>query len=354
MSEYPHYRPEAITQETNENREKLLENYDLDVIKSMQTIEGMVMAGPSAREADPYNRIWIRDNSLIAISLLAAGETELAAQIAEGLLGMLEEHQSKIISVIREGKPVGDEWNANLLHPVYKTSGEELDVEWGWRQNDAIGNLLQLTGMLGLVNGHKELVTNLVKYLETIKYWERDNGIWEWVQHVQTNTLLSCVAGLRAVSDYVNVSQELINIGYDEANKIKGYSNERYFDLAHLNPFMLGELAEPKIIKEIEHELLRDYGVIRYHGDHYMSGGDNHEAQWVLGLLMLGHAWLACGDTEKARSYLQKVDQLRVDGNDIPEAYVYKNDQYVPCEHTPLVWCHALALSLRRQLQKNS
>lgn len=203
--------------------------------------------------------------------------------------------------------------------------------------------------MLGLVEGHKEVINNLVKYLEIVKYWEKDNGIWEWTQQVQVNTILSSVAGLRAVTEYIDVPEELIKKGYETVDQLEGHSDIRYFDLAHLNPFMLGELAEPRIIEEVEHELLRDHGVIRYHNDHYMSGGKNREAEWVLGLLMLGHAWLACDDKDKAKTYLQKVDNLRING-DIPEAYIYKDGRYIPGEHTPLVWCHALALSLRHQL----
>ncbi len=259
------------------------------------------MAGPTAEKSDPYNRIWIRDNSLVAISLQLAGESELATEITEGTLAIVEKNHQRVKSIIEHGKPHATEGNVSLLHPVYKTSGEELDTEWGWRQNDAIGNLLQSAG--------------------------------------------------------------LIECGYEEASKMEGYSNDhyddrygtRYYDLAHLNPFMLGELAEPQIIEEIEHELLRDYGVIRYHGDHYMSGPkENQEAQWVLGLLMLGHAWLACSEPEKARAYLAKADSLRVNGGQLPEAYIYDNGRYVPCEHTPLVWCHALALALRRQLNQET
>lgn len=344
----------------NREHEKKLADYDLAVIKSMQTKWGAIMAGPSAKDSDPYNRIWIRDNSLVAISLQQAGEKKLSTEIIEGILAIVEQHHARIKAIIEQGKPYADERNVSLLHPTYKTSGEELDVEWGWRQNDAIGNMLQSAGMLGLVEEHKELIADLVKYLELVKYWEKDNGIWEWQQYAQKNTILSCVAGLRAVADYIDVPEELINKGYVEASKIDGSSNdhtddrygERYYDLSHLNPFMLGELAEPRIIEEIEHELLRNYGVIRYHGDHYMSGGRGREAQWVLGLLMLGHAWLACEEPEKARSYLEKADSLRVNGGDLTEAYIYKDGQYVPCEHTPLVWCHALALSLRRQLDE--
>lgn len=339
--------------ETGQEIAERLAQYDLAVIKSMQTDWGAIMAGPSTKESDPYNRVWIRDNSLVAISLQAAGERELSAEITEAILMLVEKHHHKIHDIVHSGKPYVDERNAALLHPVYETNGEELGVEWGWRQNDAIGNLLQSAGMLGLVESHKEIVADLVKYLEVVKYWERDNGIWEWVQHVQTNTILSCVAGLKAVADYIDVPESLINKGYETAHSLDGYSDERYFDLAHLNPFMLGELTEPRIIEEIEHELLRDHGVIRYHDDHYMSGGKGREAQWVLGLLMLGCAWLACDNVEKAQMYLEKVDALRVNG-DIPEAYVYKDGKYVPGEHTPLVWCHAMALSLRRQLNERA
>ncbi len=330
-----------------------LANHDLETLRSLQTDWGTVAAGPSAKESDSYNRVWIRDNSLVALGLEMAGEHDFAVEVTEGLLALMERNQPKILKVIEEGKPYGDERNVTLIHPVYEENTKELDVEWGWRQNDAIGNLLQAAGTLGLVNHHKEVINNLVKYLEVVEYWEKDNGIWEWTQQVQTNTVLSCVAGLRAVSDYVEVPDSLIDVGYKTAEKLEGkYSDLREYDLAHLNPFLLGEITEPFIIEKIEHELVRDHGVIRYHKDHYMSGGKGHEAEWVLGFLMLGHAWLSCGNKEKAEEYLNKVDSLRVN-KDIPEAYVYKNGSYVANEHTPLAWAHALALALRKQLQKD-
>lgn len=329
---------------------KKLEKHDLEVIKSMQTDWGTIVAGPSA-ESNPYNRVWIRDNALVALALEMAGENTLATEITEGLLGLLEKNQDKILKIIEEGKPYARERNVSLIHPVYQASGKELGVDWGWRQNDAIGNLLQAAGGLGLVEAHKEIINHLVKYLEVVEYWEKDSGIWEESLQVQKNTILSCVAGLKAVSDFVDVPEDLIERGYQTVDKLERYSHSdiRDCDLAHLNPFMLGEIADPYIIQVVEHELLRDHGVIRYHEDRYMSGGKGYEAQWVLGLLMLGHAWLACDNKEKARKYLQKVDSLRVNG-DIPEAYIYKNGKYVPNEHTPLAWCHALALALRRQL----
>lgn len=340
-----------------ETQEKLA-THDLEVIKSLQTEWGTVLAGPAAKESDPYNRVWIRDNALVALALIQAGETELATQITEGLLGLMERYRPKIQEIIKKGKPYATERDASLIHPVYHASGKELEIEWGWHQNDAIGSLLQVAGTLGLAADYKEIVQDLVDYLDAVEYWQKDRGIWEEGKQVQVNTLLSCAAGLKAVSDYVEVPDEMIDVGYQFAEEIEGHSDKRYSDLARLNPFFIGELADPRIIQEVEHELLREKGVIRYHGDRYMSGGKNKEAQWVLGLLMLGQAWMACERPDKARAYLDNVDKLRVKNGDIPEAYIYKENpktkkgKYVPGEHTPLAWAHALALSLRRQLKE--
>lgn len=344
-----------------ESKEEKLEQHDLEVIKSLQTDWGPVLAGPVAKESDSYNRVWLRDNSLIALALIQAGEIETAAQITDGLLGLMERYRPKIQKVINEGKPYADERDVILIHPVYHASGKELEVEWGWHQNDGIGTLLQAAAALGLVEDYKEIVQDLVNYLDAVEYWKKDRGIWEEGKQVQVNTLLSCAAGLKAVSDYVDVPDEMIDVGYQFAEEIEGHGSKRYFDLALLNPFFIGERAEPRIIQEVEHELLRKHGVIRYHGDRYMRGAKGHEAEWVLGLLMLGHAWLACEDKEKAQAYLDRVDKLRTKNGDIPEAYVYKvnpkdktKGKYVPGEHTPLAWAHALALSLRRQLEEKT
>ncbi len=360
----PKPRPEEmLSDEERSTLEKELkaekfEKHDLDVIKSLQTEWGPVLAGPPAKESDPYNRVWIRDNALIALALIQAGEMETATQITDGLLGLMEKNRPKMRKIIEGGKPYAPERDVSLIHPVYHASGKELEVEWGWHQNDGMGNLLQAAGTLGLAADYKELVQDMVDYLDAVEYWKGDRGIWEEGKQVQVNTLLSCAAGLKAVSDYVNVPDEMIDVGYQFAEKIEGHGSKRYSDLARLNPFFLGEQADPRIIEEVEHDLLRGHGVIRYHGDRYMRGAKRHEAEWVLGLLMLGHAWLACEKPDKARAYLDQVDKLRVKNGDIPEAYVYKENpktkkgKYIPGEHTPLAWAHALALSLRRQLEK--
>lgn len=366
-------RSSQIETELKESKGEKLARHDLEVIKSMQTEWGAALAGPFDQEKNSYNKIWIRDNALVALALVQAGETETATQITQGVFDILEQYRPKIQQVISEvkpyevidkksgavtkvmttGRPYANERDVSLIHPVYKENGEELDTEWGWRQNDSIGNLLQAAGALGIVNDNKKITEELVKYLEVVDYWKADRGIWEEAKHAQVNTILSCVAGLKAVSDYVEVPDDLIDKGYEAVKQIPKYSSSdvRSVDLSQLNPFMLGEVADPYIIEIIEHELLRDRGVIRYHKDKYMSGGTGREAEWVLGLLMLGEAWLACGNNKKAGEYLKKVDKLRVNG-DIPEAYVYKKDKYVANNHTPLTWAHALALGLRRQLVK--
>jgi len=379
-----------------ETKEDKLARHDLEVIESLQTEWGTILAGPPSKESNSYNKMWIRDNALVALALIQAGETETATQITNGLMDLMEKYRPKIQETIKGGKPVGlmeeppseikkaikegkgwdvvkgwhpkveklvkagkpyaHERDASLIHPVYKDNGEELEIEWGWHQNDAIGNLLQAAGALDLVNDHKDITSDLVKYLEVTEYWEEDRGIWEEGKQVQTNTILSCTAGLKTVADYINVPEELIDKGYQTLDKLNRYSHsdKRDVDLAHLNPFMLGEIADPYLIQVVEHELLRGHGVIRYHGDRYMSGGKGREAEWVLGLLMLGQAWLACDNRTKANEYLKRADKLRVKGGDFPEAYIYKNGKYIPNEHTPLAWCHALSLSLRRQLAKKN
>lgn len=127
----PDAYPEDAPKEEQREAEKRLAKHDLKVIKSMQTRSGTIMAGPSTKESDPYNRVWIRDNALVAISLKTAGESELATEITEGLLDLVEKHQDRILQVIAEGKPNSVERNVQHLHPAYKISGEELDVEWG-------------------------------------------------------------------------------------------------------------------------------------------------------------------------------------------------------------------------------
>jgi len=122
-------------------------------------------------------------------------------------------------------------------------------------------------------------------------------------------------------------------------------SESKGSDLAQLSLVYPLGFREPGVVEQVEDELLRSHGVIRYAEDRYHRG--DSEAQWTLGIPWLGLCWLRLGDRERARIYRDRLDRLYWDEH-LPECY----RDYRPCERRPLAWAHSLALTLRVLLDR--
>ncbi|MEW4527838.1 glycoside hydrolase family 15 protein [Maioricimonas sp. JC845] len=140
-----------------------------------------------------------------------------------------------------------------------------------------------------------------------------------------------------------------------------------------------GDVAE-KILENVQTHLQGDYGIRRYLGDSYwcadykaLTAADDRssdfsdrmderdkllkpgqEAQWCLFDPILsaiyGNRYLKsrdAADLERQRLYLQRSLAQLTDGNGpfdplrCPEAYYIENGQYVPNDHTPLLWAQS-------------
>jgi len=86
-------------------------------------------------------------------------------------------------------------------------------------------------------SGDLRILVKLVQYLGSIRYWEdKDHGIWEWTEKVHTSSVGACLAGLKAISKYVSVPNELIEKGQEALDMLlPSESKSKETDLALLS-----------------------------------------------------------------------------------------------------------------------
>ncbi|MEI7792375.1 MAG: glycoside hydrolase family 15 protein [Candidatus Berkelbacteria bacterium] len=338
-------------------------NYDYDVIKSLCTEKGVVLAAPAA----DYNRVWIRDCCEVAYCMLICGKYELGKKILRGVFGILHRHNAnshKIDHIIEYGKPHPTEgWQ--LFHPLYDKDGNEMFHlnGWGWSQNDALGLFLFCIAKAEeidedfLTKKDLNFIQKLVLYLMVVRYWDCDHSVWEECPTENSATITSCIAGLEQVKGLgIYVPEIMLQIGRRKQLELGNkHSHAHPVDLAHLQMyFPLGFSTNRDVLAGIQAELACDYGFMRYPNDSYEAGEAGQPAQWPLGTLWAGLSCYMVGDVESAQDYLAHSDRLRLENGDIPETYraCLENGKtvYRACPHTPLTWAHDFSMALRHKL----
>jgi len=295
-----------------------------------------------------YNLAWIRDNVYTAIGLEAAQKYNIAKKTLRALLDILLKHEYKIDWAVKE-KP---KHHYQYIHARYDPiTMEEIYEQWGNKQNDAIGALLFKIGDLEekgikIIRNENDLriLQKLVHYLQSIEYWhDKDNGMWEENEEVHASSIGACVAGLKKISKIVDVHEDLIIKGEEALNKLLPRESEtKEADMALLSLIYPYNIVSKKqrdvILKNVEVNLVKERGVIRYIGDkyHYRNG----EAQWTKGLPWLAIIHRQMNKPDKYSYYMRKTMQAMNENGELPELYYSDGKQYN--ENCPLAWSQAL------------
>lgn len=329
------------------------------VLETLRMPNGLYLASTS----DTYHYVWIRDVCYTSLAFLRpegnlqtgkpSSADGLYEQTYHSMLDIFHQHRWKL-EYHAEHRP---HETYEYIHPRYhaQTLGE-LEEPWGNAQNDAIGIFLYGIGS-GLKLGKpmlrndadRELISLLIRYLATLEYWrDTDNGVWEENREVHASSIGACTAGLFAVQSWFPVDWGVMRQGLVSLFELlPRESASKDCDLAQLSlvyPYKLlpRDLAV-SVVEQIERELLRDKGVLRYKGDAYYRNGD-HEAEWCLGLPWLGLCWLTLGDRARALAYLSRTEQVMTSPGVLPELYYGSTDQ--PNAQTPLTWAESMYIQL--------
>ncbi len=324
------------------------------ILKSLQYKSGLFSASKRGVSTG-YDKSWLRDNFYETLAFEVIGDWETVERTYRAILKVFLRHEEKIDWAIANKPMASYQYIHARFHPE---TFEEFWEEWGNKQNDAVGCILDRIGELEIkqkrsivkTDDQIRIVNKLVKYLEVIEYWhDRDSGMWEEDEEVHASSIGACVAGLKSISRvaHIEVPITLIHKGEKALREILPRESQRKFvDLALLSlvwPYeVVTESEKITILENIEYHLLRERGVVRYKGDRYYNkniDGVSEEAEWTFGLAWLAIIYQKMGDQEKAQDLLKNlISEDTPDG--LPELYFSNSAEYN--ENTPLGWSESL------------
>lgn len=314
-----------------------------------------------------YDKAWLRDIYFMTLGFLESGDIPQVQKSARALLDVFKKHEEKINWAI-ENKP-HETWQ-HIHARFHPETFEEFWEEWGNKQNDAVGEVLNMIVDLelrgaGIVvdEDDKRVTQKIIDYLVRLEYWhDADNGIWEENHEVHASSIGSVVAALKKAEEieWLDVPHYAIEEGESALRKLlPRESTTKFADLALLSliyPFGVTTEAETlAILRNVEYHLTKDKGVMRYKFDRYYNAnedGYSEEAEWCFGLSWLAIIYAVRGAKDQAEFYLERAAGAVTEAGHVPE--LYYSHSTVPNENTPLGWAESMfvvALVKVRDLQ---
>jgi phosphorylase kinase alpha/beta subunit len=343
---------------------KKLVTQHLKILKNLQYSSGLFAASSKAVSTG-YDKSWLRDNFYECIAFEVLNDWDTVEKTYSAILNIMLKHEYKIDAAIARKPQYRHEYIHARFHPE---NFDEFWEDWGNKQNDSIGAILFRIGELEHHHkrkiiedeNHLRIINKLVKYLESIKYWEDDDsGMWEENEEVHASSVGACVAGLKSIKRIpgIHVPQDLIDKGKNSLNYLlPRESKTKFVDLALLSliyPYnVVNKEQREEILENVEYLLLRDKGVIRYKNDHYYNknpDGYSEEAEWTFGLSWLAIIYEHLGNKKKAKIFIDKMLKAVTDKG-VPELY-YSNTSK-PNENTPLGWSESLFIVALHDINK--
>ncbi|MFH1399083.1 MAG: glycoside hydrolase family 15 protein [Candidatus Woesearchaeota archaeon] len=326
---------------------KLFKRICANKLKRLQYRSGLFAASNKTVRTG-YNVAWIRDNIYEALGLEQVKDIEAVKRTYAALFDVFLKYEWKIELALKN-KP---QFDFEYIHARYDPESlSEFKEPWGNKQNDAIGAFLFKVGDLfkqGIRvfrnDDDVRILQKLVYYLASIEYWQDpDNGIWENEEELHASSIGACVAGLKAISPIVFVPPVMVEYGEKALSVLlPKESASRDVDLALLSlifPFnIVNESQKSQILWNVEKNLVRDKGVVRYFGDSYYSNG--REAEWCFGFPWLAKIYKDMGNLEKYRFYIDRTHAAMNGKFELPE--LYYADTNTHNENSPLGWATAM------------
>jgi len=328
--------------------------HHLNEVRKLEKTPGIYTA--SAHDVSTgYDKAWLRDIYFMTLGFLESGDIAQVQKSARALLDVFKKHEEKINWAI-ENKP-HETWQ--YIHARFNPETfEEFWEEWGNKQHDAVGEVLNLIVDLelrgaGVVanDDDKRVTQKIIDYLIRLEYWhDADNGIWEENLEVHASSVGSVVAALKKAEQvsWLDVPVYAIEEGESALRKLlPRESTTKFADLALLSlvyPFHVTTDEETEaILRNIEYHLTKDRGVIRYKFDRYYNAnedGYSEEAEWCFGLSWLAIIYAERGMRDRAEFYLERAQGVVTEKGHVPELYLSHTNQ--PNPNTPLGWAESM------------
>jgi GH15 family glucan-1,4-alpha-glucosidase len=355
---------------------RTLADHSLAVIRAGQAPSGAYIASPNF---PVYRYSWLRDGAFIADAVSRAGDIDSAEAFFAWCARVLVDRRERVDSLIAR-RAAGDRIRASeFLHTRYELDGRESEAAWENFQLDGYGTWLWALGehcrrhdrpIEPFLAGAALSVGYIVAFWDhpTFDWWEES----ETERH--TSTLAAIHAGLIAADGWSALVVGLRTEARDAARAIKALVSADAARCGYLPKWLGGDAVDASVIaaatpfamfspddpivvatlERIDAELVHNGGVHRYGLDTYYGGGE-----WLLLAALLGLHRAATGRTAEARAQLAWVAAHATADGDLPEQV---NDHLLAPGHeadwierwgpvaTPLLWSHAMYLSLALEL----
>ena len=335
-------------------------NFDAEIAQHLDNIRALekrpgIYTAAAHDVGTGYDRAWLRDLYFIVLSFLEVGDIETVQRSARALLDVFLKHQDKIDWAIEHKPHEAWQYIHARFHPE---TFEEFWEEWGNKQNDAVGEVLNLLCELELrgagvvhTEADRAMLQKIIDYLARVEYWhDPDNGIWEEYFELHASSIGSVVAALEKAKQipWLRVPDDALRYGHDALHALLPRESETKFaDLALLSliyPFRVtNEDETTEILRNVEYHLTKDKGVIRYKCDHYYNNnldGWSEEAEWCFGLSWLAIIYAEKGMADRAWYYLERARNTVTPEGKVPELYYSHTN--TPNENTPLGWAESI------------
>lgn len=347
------------------------------LIDRLQDAGGAYPASPSFSAYRGYS--WFRDGAFIADGMSAAGAVDSASRFFDWCVRMLDQRRAPIAEIVAAeaaGTPLPDE---RMLATRFTFDGREGDDDWWDFQTDGYG-----TWVWAVVEHARRHGLDLDRWGEGIRLsvdyllatWRRPCYDWweEHAQHVHVSTLGCIVAGFEAAVASGRLEPDAAAAARAAAAEARALIAERGTYQGHLAkwlgstevdgslaaviaPLRVIEARSPlglASIRAVDSALSVQGGVHRYLLDSFYGGG-----QWPLLSCMLGLAYVAVGDRERAIRQLEwAAATVTVEGwlpEQVPDHLLAPDRRQEWLERwgpvaTPLLWSHAMFARLAVEL----
>ena len=347
----------------------------VELILRLQDESGAYPASPTFSAYRGYS--WFRDGAFIADAMSAAGEVESASRFFDWCARILDGRSAQVAEIVDRAEsdnPVADH---DMLATRFTFAGAEGEDDWWDFQLDGYGTWLWAVAEHA---GRHSL--SLDRWLPAIRLsvdyltssWSRPCFDWweERVEQVHVSTLGCIAAGLGAVAPSLDEARALAarvtihdirslirNRGLADGHLAKWLGSPEVdaslLSVIHpLGVFPASGSIGSATIAAVDSQLNVGGGVHRYLADTFYGGG-----QWPLLSCMLGLAFAAAGDTDRALEQLRwAAANATVDG-ELPEQV--DDHLLAPAMRkewidrwgtvaTPLLWSHAMYVRLAVEL----
>ncbi|MER3388949.1 MAG: glycoside hydrolase family 15 protein [Microcella sp.] len=347
------------------------------LIERLQHPQGAYPASPTFSAYRGYS--WFRDGAFIADAMSAAGAVDSASRFFDWCGRMLAAHADEVAEIVAAeaaGSPLPDD---RMLPTRFTLDGSAGDDDWWDFQTDGYG-----TWVWAAVAHARRHGLSLERWAPGIRLSvdyllataHRPCYDW-WEEHadqVHVSTLGCIIAGLDAAVDSGVLASATAARAAAAAAECRALMIDRGTHDDHLAkwlgstavdaslaavvaPLRVIEATSPlglASIRAIDDALNVDGGVHRYLDDTFFGGG-----QWPLLSCMLGLAYAAAGDRERAHAQLAWAARTETAEGMLPEQVGEhllapdREQEWIDrwgSVATPLLWSHAMLVRLAVEL----